>query len=253
MPPPAAIKEKSVSPYVPGRLGCTGLLCLALVTTTACTRSSNQPKAENQTVNEAENDSPAATPETKAASAVPASDDGLETVTLGAGCFWCVEAVYQQLEGVESVASGYSGGTVENPTYEDVCTGTTGHAEVCQITFRPDVISFKDLLEVFWKVHDPTTLNRQGNDVGTQYRSVIFYHNENQKAVAEEYAKKLNESGVFSSPIVTEITPLTNFYKAEDYHQNYFRDNPNQGYCRAVVAPKVEKFEKVFGDKLKKD
>lgn len=234
------------------QVGCVGFLCLAIMATTACTRTSNQPNGENRPVSDTDKDKPAGDPAQQTTPADQAGDNALETVTLGAGCFWCVEAIYQQLEGVESVASGYSGGAVENPTYKDVCAGTTGHAEVCQVTFRPDVISFEQLLEVFWKTHDPTTLNRQGADVGTQYRSVIFYHNQKQKALAEEYKKKLDESGAFSSPIVTEITPYTNFYKAEDYHQNYFRENPNQGYCRAVIAPKVEKFEKVFGDKMKK-
>ncbi len=234
-------------------LGSVGLLCLALMATTACIQSTDQPRGESQPVSQTDKDQPADDRADQAEPVDAGSEESLETVTLGAGCFWCVEAVYQQLEGVESVASGYSGGEVENPTYKDVCAGTTGHAEVCQVTFRPDVISFEKLLEVFWKTHDPTTLNRQGADVGTQYRSAIFYHNERQKAVAEECAKKLNESGAFSSPIVTEITPYTNFYKAEDYHQNYFRDNPNHGYCRAVIAPKVEKFEKVYGDSLKRE
>jgi len=204
-------------------------------------------------VSQTDKDKPAGDLGDQATPANPASDEALETVTFGAGCFWCVEAIFQRLEGVESVASGYSGGTVESPTYKDVCTGTTGYAEVCQVTFRPDVIPFEQLLEVFWKTHDPTTLNQQGADMGTQYRSAIFYHNEKQKALAEEYKKKLDQSGAFFSPIVTEITPYTNFYKAEDDHQNYFRENPNQGYCRAVIAPKVEKFRKVFGDRLKKE
>ncbi len=229
----------------------TGLLCLALATTVACSQSSSQPKVENSPVNQV--NSQTAKPQPKTASASPADAPATETVTFGAGCYWCVEAVFQQLKGVESVQSGFSGGTVENPTYQDVCTGTTGHAEVCQITYRPDVISFEELLEVFWKTHDPTTLNRQGADVGTQYRSAIFYHNEKQKALAEEYKKKLNESGAFPRPIVTEITPYKAFYKAEDYHQNYFRDNPNQGYCRAVIVPKLEKFKQVFRDKLKSE
>ncbi len=231
------------------RFGRPGLACLALAGTIACSQSSSQPKVENPPVNQVSNQT--AKPEPKTASASPADNPATETVTFGAGCYWCVEAVFQQLKGVESVQSGFSGGLVENPTYQDVCTGTTGHAEVCQITYRPDVISFEELLEVFWKTHDPTTLNRQGADVGTQYRSAIFYHNEKQKALAEEYKKKLNESGVFPRPIVTEITPYKTFFKADDYHQNYFRDNPSQGYCRAVIVPKVEKFKQVFADKLK--
>jgi peptide-methionine (S)-S-oxide reductase len=175
----------------------------------------------------------------------------METATFGAGCFWCVEAVFQDLKGVQSVVSGYAGGTTKNPTYKQVCTGTTGHAEVCQITYDPGVVSFPELLEVFWKTHDPTTLNRQGNDVGTQYRSAIFYHSDEQKRLAERYKKELNASGAFASPIVTEIVPFTNFYKAEDYHQNYFNQNGNQAYCQFVIRPKVEKFRQVFRDKLK--
>jgi peptide-methionine (S)-S-oxide reductase len=177
--------------------------------------------------------------------------DNLQKATLGSGCFWCTEAIFERLNGVKSVVSGYSGGKVENPTYEEVCTGTTGHAEVTQITYDPKVISFDELLEVFWKTHDPTTLNRQGNDVGTQYRSVIFYHNEEQKKLAEKYKEELNKSGAWDKPIVTEISPFTKFYPAEDYHQEYYENNPNQGYCAFVIAPKVEKFEKVFKDKLK--
>lgn len=176
-----------------------------------------------------------------------------DTATFGAGCFWCVEAVFERLEGVLHVESGYSGGHVVNPTYKEVCNGTTGHAEVTRIIYDPAKVSFKDLLEVFWKTHDPTTLNRQGNDVGTQYRSVIFYHNEEQKQLAGEYKKKLDESGAFNNPIVTEISPLINYYPAEDYHQNYYEENPAQGYCQFVIRPKVEKFEKVFGSKMKEE
>ncbi len=176
----------------------------------------------------------------------------MDTITFGAGCFWCVEAVYSDLNGVESVVSGYAGGTVKNPSYKEVCTGNTGHAEVCQITYNPSVISYKELLEVFWQVHDPTTLNRQGGDVGTQYRSAIFYHTDEQKQVAEEFLKTLNEEKVFPDPIVTEITAINNFYPAEDYHQDYFELNGDNPYCQAVVRPKLEKFRKVFKDKLKK-
>jgi peptide-methionine (S)-S-oxide reductase len=176
-----------------------------------------------------------------------------ELATFGAGCFWCVEAVFQNLKGVIAVESGYTGGSVDNPTYKQVCTGTTGHAEVSRIKFDPSKISYAKLLEVFWKTHDPTTLNRQGNDEGTQYRSVIYYHNEEQKKLAEKYKKELDASGAWPNPIVTEITPAVKYYKAEEYHQNYFKLNPNQGYCRAIIAPKVEKFKKVFGDVLKKD
>lgn len=175
----------------------------------------------------------------------------MEVATFGNGCFWCTEAIFQDLKGVQSAVSGYSGGQVENPTYKQVCTGNTGHAEVLQITYDPAVITFDELLEVFWQTHDPTTLNRQGNDIGTQYRSAIFYHNENQKKLSEEYKKKLNESGAFNKPIVTEIVPFKKFYKAEDYHQNYFNLNGDQPYCSAVIKPKVEKFKKVFKEKLK--
>ena len=174
-----------------------------------------------------------------------------DTITLGAGCFWCVEAVFQRLEGVESVKSGYSGGTVKNPTYKEVCNGTTGHAEVCQIVYRKDKISLSELLEVFWKTHDPTTMNRQGNDFGTQYRSAIFYHSLDQKEIAETLKKKLNEVKAYENPVITEITPFKEFYPAEDYHQNYFNSNNSQPYCQYVIQPKLEKFEKVFKEKLK--
>lgn len=175
----------------------------------------------------------------------------LDTATFGAGCFWCVEAIYDNLKGVEKVVSGYAGGTIKNPSYKEVCTGNTLHAEVCQIYFNPDTISFDELLEIFWQVHDPTTLNRQGGDVGTQYRSAIFYHNEAQKEAATKYRNKLEDEGVFNNPIVTEITAFTNFYPAEDYHQDYFELNGENPYCSSVVKPKVDKFKKVFKDKLK--
>lgn len=176
----------------------------------------------------------------------------IDTATFGAGCFWCVEAVFQRLNGVLSLKSGYSGGHIKNPSYREVCMGVTGHAEVAQIVFDPSKISFDELLEVFWKTHDPTTLNQQGADIGTQYRSAIFYHSPEQKATAENYKTELNKSGAFSAPIVTEITAFEKFYPAEDYHQNYFNQNGSEGYCRYVIQPKVEKFEKVFKDKLKK-
>jgi peptide-methionine (S)-S-oxide reductase len=175
----------------------------------------------------------------------------IDTATFGAGCFWCIEAIFQRLEGVISVKSGYSGGTVKNPSYKEVCSGVTGHAEVTQITYDKRKISFDELLEVFWKTHDPTTLNSQGNDFGTQYRSAVFYHNEEQKQKAEKYKKELNEAKVYPNPIVTEIRPFTVFYPAEDYHQNYYNQNGSQGYCKFVIQPKVEKFEKVFKSKLK--
>jgi len=176
----------------------------------------------------------------------------MEISTLATGCFWCTEAVFQQLKGVKSVISGYSGGHVENPSYEEVITGRTDHAEVCQIEFDPEQISFEELLEVFFNTHDPTTLNRQGNDIGSQYRSAIFYHNEEQKVIAERVKSELDESGTWKNPIVTEITAFDKLFPAEDYHQNYFRNNPNQGYCRYVIAPKLGKFEKVFKLKLDK-
>ncbi|WP_345330536.1 peptide-methionine (S)-S-oxide reductase MsrA [Mucilaginibacter defluvii] len=174
-----------------------------------------------------------------------------EKATFGMGCFWCTEAIFQQLKGVKKVESGYSGGTVSNPTYEDVSSGQTGHAEVIQVTYDPAVISYKDLLEVFWKMHDATTLNRQGADVGTQYRSVIFYSNADQKALAEKYKNELNAQNAFGKPVVTQIAPLKNFYKAEDYHQNYYKLNGSQPYCRIVIKPKMDKLEKIFKDKLK--
>ena len=174
-----------------------------------------------------------------------------DTATLAAGCFWCVEAVFQELKGVLSVTSGYTGGKIKNPTYREVCSGLTGHAEACQIKFDPAVITYDELLEAFWSSHDPTTLNRQGADQGTQYRSAIFYHNEDQKKLAESYKAKLNAENAFDKPIVTEISQASVFYKAEDYHQNYYDENGNAPYCTFVIAPKLEKFRKVFKDKLK--
>jgi peptide-methionine (S)-S-oxide reductase len=179
------------------------------------------------------------------------NDAGHEVATLAGGCFWCLEAVFDDLKGVERVESGYSGGAVPHPTYRQVCSGTTGHAEVVQITFDPRVLSFKELLEVFFAIHDPTTLNRQGPDAGTQYRSAIFYHTPEQRATAEQVIKELGAAGIWSAPIVTEVTPFTAFYEAEDYHQEYFRLNGEQPYCRAVVAPKVAKFRKQFMERLK--
>ena len=176
----------------------------------------------------------------------------LDTATFGTGCFWCTEAIFQQLEGVEKVTSGYSGGTVPNPSYEQVCSKTTGHAECLNIMYDPAKISFDELLEIFWQVHDPTTLNRQGADVGTQYRSVVFYHNEEQKAKTGKYKAELDKSGAFNNPIVTSLEPFTVFYPADDYHQNYYNNNSGQGYCQFVIRPKLEKFEKVFKSKLKK-
>jgi peptide-methionine (S)-S-oxide reductase len=192
------------------------------------------------------------TNETKKMDPITVNNAGLDTATLGAGCFWCVEAVYQNVEGVEKVVSGYSGGTVKNPSYKEVCLGITGHAEVCNVIFDPKKVTFEEILEVFWGTHDPTTLNRQGNDIGTQYRSVIFYHNQEQKDVAEKYKAQLNVSGNFTNPVITEISAFSNFYTAEDYHQNYFNQNGEESYCQFVVRPKVEKFKKAFSDKVKK-
>ncbi len=174
-----------------------------------------------------------------------------ETATLGAGCFWCVEAVFDDLQGVESVESGYSGGHTADPTYREVCSETTGHAEVVQVNFNPQEISFKEILQVFFTVHDPTQLNRQGNDIGTSYRSAIFYHTDEQKRIAEETIKEIEAEGIYDKKIVTEITPFDKFYMGEDYHQEYFANNPNQPYCAAVVAPKVAKFRQKFTNLLK--
>ncbi len=175
----------------------------------------------------------------------------LETTTLGGGCFWCLEAVYDELRGVTDVVSGYSGGHVVNPTYEQVCGKMTGHAEVIQVTYDADVVSFQDILHVFFTIHDPTTLNRQGNDVGPQYRSAIFYHDDEQKRMAEETIEELTQQGLWNNPVVTEITAFEKFYEAENYHQEYFARNPNQGYCQFVVAPKVAKFRKMYMEQLK--
>jgi len=173
-----------------------------------------------------------------------------ENATFAAGCFWCVEAIFKELQGVEQVVSGYAGGTVDNPTYQDVCGGTTGHAEAIQITFDPDVISFEDLLFVFWNVHDPTTVNRQGSDVGTQYRSAIFYHGLTQKGIAEKSKEETGASGLWLDPLVTEITPFANFFAAEAYHQDFYKDHPDQPYCRLVIEPKIKKFRKEFHKRL---
>src|SRR5262245_56162832 len=176
-----------------------------------------------------------------------------ETATLAGGCFWCLEAVFDELNGVENVESGYAGGHLANPTYRQVCTGTTGHAEVVQIRFDPNIISFKELLQVFFTIHDPTTLNRQGADIGTQYRSAIFYHTPEQKSVAEQVITEISEAGIWNAPIVTEVTKFTEYYPAEEYQHDYFLRNPDQPYCRAVIEPKVAKFRKSFIEKLKRD
>lgn len=218
-----------------------GLVALAMGGLISCAQQS--PSADQQTTKK------------KETTMSTASFSGkTDTATLANGCFWCTEAIFEQLDGVISAVSGYTGGQVENPTYKQVCTGETGHAEALQIVYDPAKISFDELLEVFWETHDPTTLNRQGNDIGTQYRSGVFYHNQEQKEKAEKYKVELNKSGAFDKPIVTEITPFTNFYPAEDYHQQYFENNENANpYCKIVIRPKVDKFRKVFKDKLKKD
>jgi peptide-methionine (S)-S-oxide reductase len=185
-------------------------------------------------------------------SSASAQQTKLQKATFGMGCFWCTEALFQRLDGVVAVKSGYEGGDVANPSYEDVCTGTTGHAEVTEITFNPAKISYEELLAVFWKSHDPTTLNRQGADVGTQYRSVIFYHDAKQKEIAARYKAALDKSDAYGKPVVTAITPAKPFYVAEAYHQNYFNKNKNEPYCRLVIQPKVQKLEKVFKAQLKK-
>jgi len=180
-----------------------------------------------------------------------ASQNNKEVATLGGGCFWCLEAVFADLIGVEKVESGYSGGAAVDPTYRQVCSGTTGHAEVVQVTFDPKVISFKEILEVFFSIHDPTTPNRQGADMGTQYRSAVYYHNPEQKTITEQAIKEVNAEGIWAAPIVTEVAPFSKFYKAEDYHQNYYKGNPEQMYCQLVIKPKVVKFRKRFIEKLK--
>jgi peptide-methionine (S)-S-oxide reductase len=175
----------------------------------------------------------------------------MEVATFGSGCFWCTEAVFQRLKGVEKVVSGYAGGHVENPTYRQVCGGDTGHAEAVQVHYDPSQVSYEQLLEIFWKTHDPTTLDRQGNDYGPQYRSVIFYHNEEQNRLAQLFKKKLDEAKIWDDPIVTEISPFTNFYSAEDYHQNYYNQNSSQPYCAFTIRPKIEKLQKVFKEHLR--
>jgi peptide-methionine (S)-S-oxide reductase len=182
----------------------------------------------------------------------PDYHDKIEMATLGGGCFWCIEAAFNEIRGVVNVESGYAGGELASPTYEQVCTGTTGHAEVVQVTFDPDIISFKEILEIFFTAHDPTTLNRQGADVGSQYRSVIFYHNEKHKEVAEQVIAELNAAKVWENPIVTQVEPFKNFYKAEEYHRKYFDRHPEAAYCRIVIAPKIAKLRKTYREKLKK-
>ncbi|HQQ94793.1 MAG TPA: peptide-methionine (S)-S-oxide reductase MsrA [Bacteroidia bacterium] len=219
----------------------TGLAVFVLLFATACAQ---QNSSNSGTMDNTE----------QSAAKIPQSSAGqIDTITLGAGCFWCVEAVFQRLKGVQSVQSGYSGGWVKNPDYRTVCSGSTGHAEVCQIVYDKSQLNIDEILEVFWKTHDPTTLNRQGNDIGSQYRSAIFYHNLDQKERAETLKAKLNQVKAYDKPVITEITAYTGFYKAEDYHQNYFNLNGSEPYCRFVIQPKLEKFEKVFGNKLKQN
>jgi len=225
------MKHSVVSAFV-------GILGFALM---SC---SNYKAETNKTVNVEKLESKIMAEETKV--------KGLDTITLGAGCFWCVEAVFADIKGVHSVVSGYMGGEIKNPSYREVCTGRTGHAEVCQLAYNPKEISLDKILEVFWQTHDPTTLNRQGADVGTQYRSAVFYHNEEQKETATKIKKQLNDAQVFDDPIVTEIEGYSTFYPAEDYHQDYFALNGEQPYCRAVIRPKLDKFRKVYSDILKK-
>ncbi len=216
------------------------LLLVALPLLTACKeKSADTPTIEKEAEMSQSTDAADSSKPTKA------------VATFGGGCFWCVEAVFEEMQGVSSVVSGYAGGEVSNPTYEAVCRGDTGHAEVCQIHFDPSVVTFEELLEVFFKTHDPTTLNRQGADRGTQYRSIIMYESDEQKTVAEQYIAKLNKSGDYAAPIVTIVEPASTFYEAEAYHQDYFANNPSAGYCLAVVGPKVKKFREVFGDKRK--
>lgn len=214
------------------------ILVLTIISTVAlqgCQESTNQNEIKNKkNMSEAQN-------------------KNLTTATFASGCFWCTEAIFERVKGVYSIESGYTGGTVENPTYQQVCNGNTNHAEAIQLMFDSSEITYDELLEIFWKTHDPTTLNKQGADTGTQYRSAIFYHNEEQKRKAEFYKDELNKAGLWNDPIVTEIVPFKKFYKAEDYHQDYYENNPNQGYCAYVITPKVEKFEKIFKDKLKKN
>ena len=205
------------------------VLLILLIYSTSCVQADNKKKFNNMDL----------------------KTNQFDTATFGAGCFWCVEAVFQNLKGVQKVISGYSGGNIKNPSYKEVCMGITGHAEVCQIIFDQKQIKFDELLEVFWQTHDPTTLNKQGNDIGTQYRSVIFYHSEQQKIISEQYKNKLNLNNVFDRPIVTEITEFTNFYPAEDYHQNYYNLNKQEPYCQYVIKPKLEKFKKVFNEKTR--
>lgn len=221
------------------------VICLLSLVATACARANSPRKSTDKPINS----------EKSMENKIEDNQSGnrrTETATFGAGCFWCVEAQFQQLEGVKEVVSGYTGGHVKNPTYEQVCTGETGHAEVANIVYYPDSISFDKLLEAFFVAHDPTQLNRQGNDIGTQYRSAIYYHDESQREKAEYLIKRLNEEKAYPNPIVTEVSPYGEFYKAEDYHTNYYKLNPNNPYCQMVVRPKAEKFKEVFKELVRK-
>jgi peptide-methionine (S)-S-oxide reductase len=231
--------------------GMNAALSISFIVLTAFTSCGQSPAATTKNDNKNNMNNTSTTTNADNATQATAAYD---TATFANGCFWCTEAIFEELEGVVSATSGYTGGNVVNPTYKQVCTGQTGHAECLQIVYDPKKISFDELLEVFWKTHDPTTLNQQGNDVGTQYRSGVFYHNDEQKQKAEKYKAELDKVKAFDDPIVTEITPFTKFYPAEDYHQQYFENNENNNpYCRIVIRPKLDKFEKAFKDKLKKD
>ena len=235
------------------RFPSIGLVCLFALCV-ACTRqetTTTAPVSEPDSTNV--NETVASEIPKTITSEIPdtMTESTTEKATFGGGCYWCTEAVFQRLKGVDGIVSGFMGGQVEDPSYEAVCSGTTGHAECIQFNYDPSVIAFKDLLEVFWKTHDPTTLNRQGADVGTQYRSVVFFHSDEQKEIAEKYKQKLNDENAFGKPVVTEISEASKFYAALAKHQNYYNDNPGQGYCSFVIRPKVDKVEKVFADKLK--
>jgi peptide-methionine (S)-S-oxide reductase len=234
-------------------LPLASILAVAIIAGSSSLRNQQETKLPTAGKNEpAKTGGATESKQTASEGSVTASDEGTGNMaTFGGGCFWCVEAVFLELKGVESVKSGYMGGTVENPTYQQVCNGTTGHAEVIQIVYDPKVIGFEKLLEVFFVTHDPTTLNRQGNDYGTQYRSAVFYHDEDQRASAEAIKARLDEADIYSDPIVTEITAASTFYPAEDYHQNYFARNPNQPYCQAMIPSKLKKVHKVFADYVK--
>ena len=234
--------------FRPNHWGHPLAIALATVTLTICGCGNGQANSE-AAKDSKETKKPAITPENKTPST--ANNSKMKQATFGAGCFWCVEAVFQQLNGVESVESGYTGGHLDNPTYDDVKYGMTGHAEVCRVEYDPSKITFAELLEVFWKTHDPTTLNRQGADRGTQYRSAVFYHDTEQRELAEKYKSKLDKSGAFDAPIVTEISPLAKYYKAEQEHQDFYRLNPQNHYCQVVIPAKLEKLKAAFADKLK--